>query len=422
MTSAPARPPLTVAAIGPSQQGKSTLACALSKVLATRGGGQAIDYRELTRGGNYRRDGAVETRAARWLEITTETRRVAHLDLAGRCSRAITQLAPLSWAEAILLVVSPASGAPATDLRLVELLRVAAHHGVEQAIIFVNRCDRDDDPELIDLAELEARALLDACGLAGDEAPVIRGAALPALLGDPRWTPSILELAEAIDRRLVAPARDPDAPLRSSVLRGFRIAGRGAVATTRIERGSLRVGDPIDVLGTSHHRWIAAEERVIHLRRAARSLRAFGRAIDTARPGELVGVLLPSPGGWRDAYRVSRGLTIAAPDTIALHRGLIARVRILAPAEGGWPRDLEETFVGQAVIGTACEAAAIQALGARPRPGEVTPLRIELGYPIALAGGERVIVRRQGRLIGLGVVLEPQGPPEPIAIDTGEGG
>ncbi|MCY1008486.1 GTP-binding protein [Nannocystis pusilla] len=422
MTPARLRPPLTVATIGPPQQGKTTLAAALSRLLGPRSDARVVDYIELTRGGKYYREGKVETQAARWLEYTTETWRIAHLDLAGRTTRAITQIAPLTWAEAIILVISPASGASAADGRVGELLRIAAHHDTTRAIVFINQCDRDDDPELVDLAELEARVLLDACGLDGDEAPVIRGAALPALTGDDRWKRSIFELAEAIDRCLVAPPRDPTAPLRMSVLRGFSIAGQGAVAAARIERGTLRIGDKFDLLGTTHHRWLAPEDRLLRTRRVAASLHAFDRVVDVGRPGELLGVTVPARAdeGWRMWRRVCRGLTIAAPDSLALRRRFTACVRLLAADEGGWPRELAEVFTSQVVIGTASEGATLRTSTPTPRAGDTVLFEVSLVYPMAILGGERLLVRRHDRLIGLGVVVEPLGPIEVIEIDGAE--
>ncbi|MEZ4448368.1 MAG: GTP-binding protein [Nannocystaceae bacterium] len=422
MTPAGERPPLTVAAIGPSREGKTTLAAALSRILGPRGGARVLSFSDLTRGGHYLGHDDFATQSVRWLEYSTETWRIAHLDLAASTRRAITRLAPLSWAEALLLVISPSSGATLADASTVEHLRVAAHQGVTRVIVFLNQCDRHLDVELLDLAELEARALLDACGFVGDEAPVIRGAARPALEGDPRWTRSIHELAEAIDRWFVAPPRDPAAPLRMSVLRGFRIAGRGVVAAGRVERGVIRSGDPIDLAGASHHRWITAEDRITRLRRTAGSVRAFDRGVPAGRPGDLVGVLVRGRegelGSWRESYRVSRGLSIGAPDSLALRRLVAARVRLLTPAEGGWPRPLEREFTGQVVIGAAGEAATIRTLVPSLGPGAPAHYAITLRYPMVITGGERLILRRSDRLIGLGVVIEPLGPEVAVELEA----
>lgn len=408
-----------MATIGPPRQGKSTLAVALSRLLAPRGDARVVDYDALTRGGRYIGEGMIATQAARWLEYWTENRRIVHLDLAGQTTRAITQIAPLAWAEALILVISPASGASAARGRVGELLRSAAHLGAARVIVFLNQCDRHDDPELVDLAEHEARVLLDACGLDGDEAPMIRGAALPALTGDPRWEPSIFALAEALDRSVALPPRDPRAPLRASILRGFSIAGRGAVAAARIERGTLRTGETYDLLGTSHHRWLTAEDRVVYTRRVAASLRAFHRAVHVGRPGECLGIAVPSRPGdnWRLGRQVSRGLTIAAPGSLALHRRFTARVRLLAADEGGWPRALESVFTGQVIVGTASEGATLLASTSTPRAGDTVLFEVALVSPVALQGGERLLVRRSDRLIGLGVAVDPLEPVEAIELD-----
>ncbi|MEU6324130.1 elongation factor Tu [Streptomyces sp. NPDC047009] len=383
------KPHLNIGTMGHVDHGKTTLTAAITKVLADRGAGGSTRYVPFDR-----IDRAPEE-AARGITINiahveyeTDTRHYAHVDMPGHADYVKNMVTGAAQLDGAILVVSALDGImPQTA----EHVLLARQVGVDHIVVALNKADAVDDGEdtmLTDLVELEVRELLTAQGYPGDSVPVVRVSGLKALQGDPRWTAAIDALLDAVDTYVPMPERYLDAPFLLPVENVLTITGRGTVGTGAVERGTVRVGDRVEVLG-------AGVETVVT------GLETFGRPMDEAQAGDNVALLLR--GVPRDAVR--RGHIVAAPGSVAPSRRFSARVYVLSTREGGRTTPVSTGYRPQFYIRTADVVGDVD-LGetAVARPGDTVTMTVELGRAIPLEPGLGFAIREGGRTVGAGTV------------------
>ncbi|MFF0162606.1 elongation factor Tu [Streptomyces sp. NPDC005263] len=379
------KPHLNIGTMGHVDHGKTTLTAAITKVLADRGSGGGTHYVPFDR-----IDRAPEE-AARGITINiahveyeTDTRHYAHVDMPGHADYVKNMVTGAAQLDGAILVVSALDGImPQTA----EHVLLARQVGVNHVVVALNKADAGDE-ELIDLVELEVRDLLTAHGYGGDAAPVVRVSGLRALEGDPRWTASIEALLDAVDTYVPMPERYLDAPFLMPVENVLTITGRGTVVTGAVERGRVRVGDRVEVLG-------AAVETVVT------GLETFGKPMEEAEAGDNVALLLR--GVPRDAVR--RGHVVAVPGSVVPRSRFSAQVYVLSTREGGRSTPVATGYRPQFYIRTADVVGSVD-LGeiAVARPGETVAMTVELGREVPLEAGLGFAIREGGRTVGAGTV------------------
>ncbi|MFF3848073.1 elongation factor Tu [Streptomyces sp. NPDC002328] len=383
------KPHLNIGTMGHVDHGKTTLTAAITKVLAERGADNATRYVAFDR-----IDRAPEE-AARGITINiahveyeTDTRHYAHVDMPGHADYVKNMVTGAAQLDGAILVVSALDGImPQTA----EHVLLARQVGVDHIVVALNKADAvadGEDAELADLVELEVRDLLSAHGYGGDAAPVVRVSGLKALEGDPRWTASVEALLDAVDTYVPMPERYVDAPFLLPVENVLTITGRGTVVTGAVERGRVRVGDRVEVLG-------AGVESVVT------GVETFGKPMEEAQAGDNVALLLR--GVARDAVR--RGHVVAAPGSVAPRRRFTAQVYVLSAAEGGRTTPVSTGYRPQFYIRTADVVGDVD-LGetAVARPGQTVSMTVELGREVPLEPGLGFAVREGGRTVGAGTV------------------
>ncbi|MDG9715742.1 elongation factor Tu [Streptomyces sp. DH24] len=383
------KPHLNIGTMGHVDHGKTTLTAAITKVLAERGAGGTTRYVSFDR-----IDRAPEE-AARGITINiahveyeTDTRHYAHVDMPGHADYVKNMVTGAAQLDGAILVVSALDGImPQTA----EHVLLARQVGVDHIVVALNKADAGDE-ELTDLVELEVRDLLTAHGYGGDAVPVVRVSGLGALEGDPRWTASIEALLDAVDTYVPMPERYLDAPFLLPVENVLTITGRGTVVTGAVERGTLRPGDRVEVLG-------AGVDTVVT------GLETFGRPMEEAQAGDNVAVLLR--GVPRDAVR--RGHVVAAPGSVVPRRRFSARVYVLSAREGGRTTPVATGYRPQFYIRTADVVGDVD-LGevAVARPGDTVSMTVELGREVPLEPGLGFAIREGGRTVGAGTVTAVQ--------------
>ncbi|MFF7976448.1 elongation factor Tu [Streptomyces sp. NPDC007905] len=384
------KPHLNIGTMGHVDHGKTTLTAAITKVLAEHGTGGTAQYVSFDR-----IDRAPEE-AARGITINiahveyeTDTRHYAHIDMPGHADYVKNMVTGAAQLDGAILVVSALDGImPQTA----EHVLLARQVGVDHIVVALNKADAVDDGEdtvLTDLVELEVRDLLTAQGYPGDAVPVVRVSGLRALEGDPRWTASIEALLDAVDTYVPMPERYLDAPFLLPVENVLTITGRGTVVTGAVERGTLRLGDRVSVLG-------AGVESVVT------GLETFGKPMQEAQAGDNVALLLR--GVPRDAVR--RGHVVAAPGSVVPARRFSARVYVLSAREGGRTTPVATGYRPQFYIRTADVVGDVD-LGevAVARPGETVEMTVELGREVPLEPGLGFAIREGGRTVGAGTVV-----------------
>jgi elongation factor Tu len=379
------KPHLNIGTMGHVDHGKTTLTAAITKVLAERGAGGTTQYVSFDR-----IDRAPEE-AARGITINiahveyeTDTRHYAHVDMPGHADYVKNMVTGAAQLDGAILVVSALDGImPQTA----EHVLLARQVGVDHIVVALNKADAGDE-ELTDLVELEVRELLSAHGYGGDAVPVVRVSGLKALEGDPRWTASVEALLDAVDTYVPMPERYLDAPFLLPVENVLTITGRGTVVTGAVERGTVRVGDRVEVLG-------ASVETVVT------GLETFGKPMEEAQAGDNVALLLR--GVARDAVR--RGHVVAAPGSVVPARRFTARVYVLSTREGGRSTPLTTGYRPQFYIRTADVVGDVD-LGevAVARPGDTVTMTVELGRDVPLETGLGFAVREGGRTVAAGTV------------------
>ncbi|MFF7144114.1 elongation factor Tu [Streptomyces nodosus] len=376
------KPHLNIGTMGHVDHGKTTLTAAITKVLAGRGTGTFVPFDRIDRAPEEAARGITINIAH--VEYETDTRHYAHVDMPGHADYVKNMVTGAAQLDGAILVVSALDGImPQTA----EHVLLARQVGVDHIVVALNKADAGDE-ELTDLVELEVRDLLSAQGYPGDSVPVVRVSGLKALEGDPRWTASIEALLDAVDTYVPLPERYLDAPFLLPVENVLTITGRGTVVTGAVERGTVRVGDRVEVLG-------AGLESVVT------GLETFGKPMTEAQAGDNVALLLR--GVARDAVR--RGHVVAAPGSVTPSRRFSARVYVLSAGEGGRTTPVATGYRPQFYIRTADVVGDVD-LGetAVARPGDTVGMTVELGREVPLEPGLGFAIREGGRTVGAGTV------------------
>ncbi|MEV0556958.1 MULTISPECIES: elongation factor Tu [unclassified Streptomyces] len=376
------KPHLNIGTMGHVDHGKTTLTAAITKVLAERGSGTFVPFDRIDRAPEEAARGITINIAH--VEYETDTRHYAHVDMPGHADYVKNMVTGAAQLDGAILVVSALDGImPQTA----EHVLLARQVGVNHIVVALNKADAGDE-ELTDLVELEVRELLTAHGYGGDSVPVVRVSGLRALEGDPRWTEAIGALLDAVDTYVPMPERYLDAPFLLPVENVLTITGRGTVVTGAVERGTVRVGDRVEVLG-------AAVDTVVT------GLETFGKPMDEAQAGDNVALLLR--GVPRDAVR--RGHIVAAPDSVVPSRRFSAQVYVLSAREGGRTTPVSTGYRPQFYIRTADVVGDVD-LGERAvaRPGDTVTMTVELGREVPLEPGLGFAIREGGRTVGAGTV------------------
>ncbi|MET8753625.1 elongation factor Tu [Streptomyces sp. NPDC004667] len=379
------KPHLNIGTMGHVDHGKTTLTAAITKVLAERGGASYVPFERIDRAPEEARRGI--TINLTHVEYETDTRHYAHVDMPGHADYIKNMVTGAAQLDGAILVVSALDGVmPQTA----EHVLLARQVGVDHIVVALNKADAGD-PELTDLVELEVRELLTAHGYGGDAAPVVRVSGLGALEGDPRWTGAVEALLDAVDTYVPMPVRYTDAPFLLSVENVLTITGRGTVVTGAVERGTVRLGDRVSVLGGDGE----PVETVVT------GLETFGKPMESAEAGDNVALLLR--GVHRDGVR--RGHVVAAPGSVTPARRFTAQVYVLSAREGGRSTAIASGYRPQFYIRTADVVGDVD-LGTAGvvRPGETVTMTVELGRDVPLESGLGFAIREGGRTVGAGTV------------------
>ena len=384
------KPHVNVGTIGHIDHGKTTLTAAITKVLSESGTGTAVrDFTSIDAAPEERQRGITINTAH--VEYETENRHYAHVDCPGHADYIKNMITGAAQMDGAILVVSAADG-PMPQTR--EHILLARQVEVPFMVVALNKADMVDDPELLELVELEVRELLTKYDFPGDDIPIIQVSALKALEGDPEWTPKILELMAAVDSYIPEPVRDTDKPFLMPIEDVFTITGRGTVVTGRIEQGQIEVGKEIEIVGITDK----VEKTTVT------GLEMFLKVLDFAQAGDNAGVLL------RGVKReeVQRGQVLAKPGSITPHTHFKAEVYVLSKDEGGRHTPFFNGYRPQFYFRTTDVTGSIKLPDGQEMvmPGDNTQMEIEMGQPIAMDAGLRFAVREGGRTVGAGVVTE----------------
>ena len=380
------KPHVNVGTIGHVDHGKTTLTAALTTILAEKFGGLAKGYDQI--------DNAPEEKArgitinTSHVEYETETRHYAHVDCPGHADYVKNMITGAAQMDGAILVVSAADG-PMPQTR--EHILLARQVGVPYIIVFMNKCDMVDDAELLELVEMEIRDLLSSYDFPGDDCPIVQGSALRALEGDAAYKEKIFELAAALDSYIPTPERAIDKPFLLPIEDVFSISGRGPVVTGRVERGVIKVGEEIEIVGLKPTQ-----------KTTCTGVEMFRKLLDEGQAGDNVGVLLR--GTKRE--EVERGQVLAKPGTITPHTKFEAEVYVLSKEEGGRHTPFFANYRPQFYFRTTDVTGAVTLSEGveMVMPGENVKITVELIAPIAMENGLRFAIREGGRTVGAGVV------------------
>ena len=384
------KPHVNVGTIGHVDHGKTTLTAAITTVLAAKFGGEARAYDQIDAAPEEKARGITINTAH--VEYETEHRHYAHVDCPGHADYVKNMITGAAQMDGAILVVSAADG-PMPQTR--EHILLARQVGVPYIIVYLNKCDMVDDAELLELVEMEVRDLLSNYNFPGDEIPIVKGSAKLALEGDQSeiGVPSILKLADTMDAYIPTPVRDVDHPFLMPVEDVFSISGRGTVVTGRVERGVLKVGDEIEIVG------IRPTQKT-----TCTGVEMFRKLLDQGQAGDNIGVLLR--GTKRE--EVERGQVLAKPGTITPHTKFTAEVYVLSKDEGGRHTPFFKGYRPQFYFRTTDVTGTIELPEGveMVMPGDNIDMEITLITPIALEQGLRFAIREGGRTVGSGVVIE----------------
>ena len=381
------KPHVNVGTIGHVDHGKTTLTAAITTVLAKKGFAEASNYAAIDNAPEERERGI--TINTSHVEYQTETRHYAHVDCPGHADYVKNMITGAAQMDGAILVVSAADG-PMPQTR--EHILLSRQVGVPYIVVFLNKVDMVDDEELLELVEMEVRDLLTEYDFPGDDVPVIAGSALRALEGDESYEEKILELMAAVDEYIPTPTRDTDKPFMMPIEDVFSITGRGTVATGRVERGQVRVGDEVEIVG------IAEETK----KTVVTGVEMFRKLLDYAEAGDNVGALLR--GVTRD--QIQRGQVLAKPGSITPHTTFTAEVYVLSKEEGGRHTPFFTNYRPQFyfrttdVTGVCNLPEGVEMV----MPGDNVTMEVELIHPIAIEEGTKFSIREGGRTVGAGVV------------------
>ena len=383
-----AKPHVNIGTIGHVDHGKTTLTAAITTVLAKKGFAQAQDYGSIDKAPEERERGITINTAH--VEYETDTRHYAHVDCPGHADYVKNMITGAAQMDGGILVVSAADG-PMPQTR--EHILLSRNVGVPALVVFLNKVDMVDDEELLELVEMEVRDLLSEYDFPGDDVPVIAGSALKALEGDAKYEEKILELMEAVDTYIPTPERDSDKPFMMPVEDVFSITGRGTVATGRVERGQIKVGEEVEIIGLHDTS-----------KTTVTGVEMFRKLLDYAEAGDNIGALL------RGVARedVQRGQVLAAPGSITPHTEFKAEVYVLSKDEGGRHTPFFSNYRPQFYFRTTDVTGVVHLPEGTEMvmPGDNVEMTVELIAPIAIEDGTRFSIREGGRTVGSGVVTE----------------
>ncbi|MCD5032440.1 elongation factor Tu [Enterococcus faecalis] len=380
---------VNIGTIGHVDHGKTTLTAAIATVLSKHGGGEAQSYDSIDNAPEEKERGI--TINTSHIEYETETRHYAHVDCPGHADYVKNMITGAAQMDGAILVVSAADG-PMPQTR--EHILLSRNVGVPYIVVFLNKMDMVDDEELLELVEMEVRDLLSEYDFPGDDVPVITGSALKALEGDESYEEKILELMAAVDEYIPTPERDTDKPFMMPVEDVFSITGRGTVATGRVERGEVRVGDEVEIVGIKDET----------SKTTVTGVEMFRKLLDYAEAGDNIGALL------RGVARedIERGQVLAKPATITPHTKFKAEVYVLSKEEGGRHTPFFTNYRPQFYFRTTDVTGVVELPEGTEMvmPGDNVAMDVELIHPIAIEDGTRFSIREGGRTVGSGVVTE----------------
>jgi elongation factor Tu len=383
------KPHVNVGTIGHIDHGKTTLTAAITKVLAEQGTDTKVtSFDEIDKAPEERQRGITINTAH--VEYETQNRHYAHVDCPGHADYIKNMITGAAQMDGAILVVSAADG-PMPQTR--EHILLARQVEVPYIVVFLNKADMVDDPELLELVEMEVRELLSKYEFPGDDIPIVIGSALKALEGDPEWTPKILELMAAVDSYIPEPVRDVDKPFLMPIEDVFTITGRGTVVTGRVERGMVKVGEEVEIVG------IRPTTKTV-----CTGVEMFRKLLDEGRAGDNIGALLRGT----KKEDVERGQVLAKPGSINPHTNFQAQVYVLTKEEGGRHTPFFNNYRPQFYFRTtditgACDLPSGTEM---VMPGDNTEMTVELINPIAMEEGLRFAIREGGRTVGAGRVIK----------------
>ena len=385
------KPHMNIGTVGHIDHGKTTLTAAITKVAAMKQGGKFIAYDEIDKAPEEKERGITISTAH--VEYETDNRHYAHVDCPGHADYIKNMITGAAQMDGAIIVVAATDG-PMPQTR--EHILLARQVGVPHLVVFMNKCDLVDDPELLELVEMEVRELLSSYGYPGDEIPVVRGSALKALESDSADSPDaqcVLELLAACDSYFPDPVRETDKPFLMPIEDVFSISGRGTVVTGRVERGIIKVGEEVEIVGIRPT-----------VKTTCTGVEMFRKLLDQGPAGDNIGALLR--GTKRD--EVERGQVLAAPKSITPHKKFKAEVYVLSKEEGGRHTPFFTGYRPQFYFRTT-DITGIIALEEGVEmvmPGDNATFNVELIHPIAMEKGLRFAIREGGRTVGAGVVTE----------------
>ena len=388
------KPHVNIGTVGHVDHGKTTLTAAITAVLAAAGQAQAKKFDEIDAAPEEKARGITISTAH--VEYETEKRHYAHVDCPGHADYVKNMITGAAQMDGGILVIAATDG-PMPQTR--EHILLARQVGVPRLVVFLNKCDMVDDEELLDLVEMEARELLTQYEFDGDNIPFIRGSALKALeavqanpsikRGEDKWVDKIWELMDAIDEYIPTPERDIDQPFLMPIEDIFSITGRGTVATGRVERGRVKVGQEVELVGLGETK-----------KTTVTGVEMFRKQLDEGQAGDNIGALLRGV----DKTEVQRGQVLAAPGSIHPHTKFTANVYVLTKDEGGRHTPFFPGYRPQFYIRTTDVTGSIQFDGEMVMPGDNVVMNVELIAPVAIEEGMRFAIREGGRTVGAGVV------------------
>ena len=383
------KPHVNIGTIGHVDHGKTTLTAAITYVLSKQGLAEKRDYSSIDNAPEEKERGITINTAH--VEYQTKNRHYAHVDCPGHADYIKNMVTGAAQMDGAILVVAATDG---TMPQTKEHILLARQVGVPYIVVFMNKVDLVDDPEILDFVEMDIREQLNKYDFPGDTVPVIRGSALGALNGEPQWEQKILELMDAVDTYIPLPVRDIDKPFLMPIEDVLSITGRGTVVTGRIERGIINTGDPVDIIGLS------AE----NLKSTVTGVEMFRKILNRGEAGDNVGLLLRGI----DKDQVKRGMVVCAPGSVTPHKKFKAEIYVLSKEEGGRHKPFFNGYRPQFymrttdVTGDITLAPGVEMV----MPGENHTVTVDLIYPVAMEKGLRFAIREGGRTIGAGQVTE----------------
>ena len=382
------KPHVNVGTIGHVDHGKTTLTAAITKRLSEKGGAQFVDYANIDKAPEERERGI--TINTSHVEYETDKRHYAHVDCPGHADYVKNMITGAAQMDGAILVVAATDG-PMAQTR--EHILLARQVGVPRIVVFINKCDMVDDPEMLELVEMDVRDLLTQYGFDGDNTPFIFGSALKALEGDPKYEAKIDELLDAVDEYIPTPERDTDKPFLMSIEDVFTITGRGTVVTGRVERGQLKLNDEVEIVGLHDTK-----------KTVVTGIEMFHKQLDYAEAGDNAGVLLRGI----SREEVQRGQVLAKPGSVTPHTTFECEVYVLSKEEGGRHTPFFTNYRPQFYFRTTDVTGVVTLPEGTEMvmPGDNVKMHIELIAPIALEEGTKFSIREGGRTVGAGIVTK----------------